>query len=241
MALPTETPKRSVWSMFDRIAHRYDLLNRLLSFGRDIAWRKEIARNLPPGNALRVLDLATGTADVLLELGRQPGRIALGVGVDPSSGMLAFGRKKLAESGFSGIRALVRGDAARLGFQSEVFDAITIAFGIRNVDDPVAGLREMCRVLKPGGRALVLEFSLPGNRIFRLIYLLYFRHILPRIGGLISGDAAAYRYLNKTVEVFPYGEAFCRLMREAGFAEAEARPLTFGIATLYVGRKVGGE
>lgn len=239
MALPADTPKRPVWAMFDRIAHRYDLLNRLLSFGRDIAWRKEIARNLPSGNALRVLDLATGTADVLLELGRQSGRIALGVGVDPSSGMLAFGKKKLAESGVSGILVLVRGDAARLGFQSEVFDAVTIAFGIRNVDDPVVGLREICRVLKPGGRALVLEFSLPESRIFRAIYLFYFRHVLPRIGGLISGDAAAYRYLNKTVEAFPHGEAFCRWMHEAGFEVVKAHPLTLGIATLYLGGKAG--
>jgi len=237
MTPPTDTPRRPVWAMFDRIAHRYDLLNRLLSFGRDIAWRKEIARNLPPGDPLRVLDLATGTADVLLELTRQTGRIALSVGVDPSAGMLAAGRKKLAENGVSGTCVLIRGDAARLGLQSEIFDAVTIAFGIRNVDDPVAGLREMCRVLNPGGRALVLEFSLPGSRIFRSIYLLYFRQVLPRIGGLISGDAAAYRYLNKTVEAFPYGDAFCRMMREAGFAETEARPLTFGIATLYVGER----
>lgn len=225
--------------MFDRIAHRYDLLNRLLSFGRDVAWRKQIARHLPPGTALRVLDLATGTADVLLENSRRTGRIAWGVGVDPSAGMLSFGRKKLRESALSGKHALVRGDAAQLGLQSEIFDAVTIAFGIRNVDDPSAGLREMCRVLKPGGRALVLEFSLPANALFRGVYLFYFRHVLPRIGGIISGDPAAYRYLNKTVEAFPYGDAFCRLMREAGFAQAEALPLTFGIATLYIGEKAG--
>jgi demethylmenaquinone methyltransferase/2-methoxy-6-polyprenyl-1,4-benzoquinol methylase len=237
------TPKNAVPSrdrvdrMFDRIAHRYDLLNRMLSFGRDIAWRKRMARYLPPHKSLHVLDLATGTADVLLFLHRQEPRVAHGVGVDPSAGMLGFGQGKIRKAGLDTRFRLVRGDGQYLSFPSDTFDAVTIAFGIRNVADVSKGLREMHRVLRRGGRVLILEFSLPRNRLVRWGYLFYFRHVLPRVGGLISGDSYAYRYLNATVETFPYGEAFCQLMREAGFQDVQARPLTFGIASLYVGDK----
>jgi demethylmenaquinone methyltransferase/2-methoxy-6-polyprenyl-1,4-benzoquinol methylase len=196
-----------------------------------------MVRGLPKGNALRVLDLATGTADVLIAMASQPGRVASGIGVDPSGGMLAYGRRKLLRRGLEGPFCLVRGDAMRLGLADASFDAATIAFGIRNVADVPLGLREIHRVLRPGGRALVLEFSLPRNVLFRSGYLFYFRHVLPRIGGLLSGDQAAYRYLNETVETFPYGDAFLALLREAGFTELRARPLTFGIATLYEGTR----
>lgn len=229
--------RQRAWQIFDRIAHRYDLLNRLLSFGRDVAWRRRMARILPDAEGLRVLDLATGTADVLLFLDAECGRVARGVGVDMSSGMLARGREKLLRANLSCKLALVRGDATAIPVAEETFDVVTIAFGIRNVADVEAALREMRRVLCPGGRALVLEFSIPGNPIIRIPYLFYFRHVLPRIGGLISGDAAAYRYLNRTVEAFPYGEAFCALMTEAGFSRVVAQPLTFGVAALYVGEK----
>jgi demethylmenaquinone methyltransferase/2-methoxy-6-polyprenyl-1,4-benzoquinol methylase len=229
---------RQISGMFDRIAHRYDLLNRMLSFGRDVAWRKQFLRYLPGGAGLRVLDLATGTADVLLSL-YHAGRLAVGLGVDPSGGMLAEGRKKVVAQGAAKSCFLVRGDAMELGLREDTFDAVTIAFGIRNVTDVDKGLREMLRVLRPGGRALILEFSLPGNGLIRWGYLLYFRHVLPLLGGLISGDQAAYRYLNRTVEAFPYGGAFCALMEEAGFEGMEAHPMTFGIATLYCGDKPG--
>ncbi len=228
--------------MFDRIARRYDLLNRLLSFGRDVAWRKAMVRMMacdrPAAGILRLLDVATGTGDVLLAAEKEC-RLSLGVGLDPSAGMLSVGMDKVRGRGLRERLHLVQGDAQHLAFAPDYFDALTIAFGIRNVADPVAGLREMCRVLKPGGRALVLEFSLPGNPLFRPLYLFYFRHVLPRIGGVISGDAEAYRYLNRTVEAFPYGEAFCAMMREAGFASTKAHPLTLGIATLYCGIKSG--
>ena len=228
-------PRAQVWRMFDRIAHRYDLLNRLLSFGRDVAWRKALVKRLPDGQGLRVLDLATGTADVLLAMAADRTRVASGLGVDPSWGMITRGRRKLVKRGLGGAFGLVRGDAMRLGLADASFDAVTIAFGIRNVDDVAAGLSEMRRVLRPGGRALVLEFSLPDNALFRTGYLFYFRHVLPRLGGLISGDSAAYRYLNETVETFPYGDDFLTLMRDAGFGALRAHPLTFGIATLYEG------
>jgi len=219
--------------MFDRIAPRYDLLNRLLSFRRDVAWRKALVRALPAGDGLRVLDLATGTADVLLSLSAARGKIRRGTGLDKSAGMIARAQPKIAEA--SAPLDLVRGDACGLGFRDASFDAVTIAFGIRNVPDVPAALREMRRVLRPGGRALVLEFSLPANVLIRNGYLLYFRHVLPRVGGIVSGDAQAYRYLNESVESFPYGEAFLKLMRAAGLRDAKALPLSCGIATLYTG------
>lgn len=236
-SIQEQPSRRQVWRMFDRIAGRYDLLNRLLSMGRDVAWRKRMARYLPPGDALHLIDVATGTADVLLFLHGRSGRIRRGTGVDMSSGMLARGREKIHRRGLDHDLALVRGDAVQLGLRENAADAVTIAFGIRNVVDVDAALREMYRVLKPGGRALILEFSLPSVRWLRRFYLFYFRHVLPRIGGIISGDRDAYRYLNATVESFPYGETFCALMRDAGFRDVHAQPLTFGIASLYAGDK----
>jgi demethylmenaquinone methyltransferase/2-methoxy-6-polyprenyl-1,4-benzoquinol methylase len=223
------------WRMFDRIAPRYDLLNRLLSFRRDVAWRRTLIRALPQGDRLRVLDLATGTADVLLAMCREGARVRRAVGVDKSGGMLALGKRKADRAGASAD--FVHGDAQALSFTDGAFDAITIAFGIRNVPDVPAALREMRRTLRPGGRALVLEFSTPSNPVFRRLYFLYFRHVLPRIGAIVSGDAQAYRYLNESAETFPHGEAFLALMRAAGFASVSARPLSSGIATLYQGDK----
>ncbi|MBI2424004.1 MAG: bifunctional demethylmenaquinone methyltransferase/2-methoxy-6-polyprenyl-1,4-benzoquinol methylase UbiE [Candidatus Hydrogenedentes bacterium] len=227
----------AVWQMFDRIAHRYDLLNRLLSMGRDVAWRKMLVKRLPAVDNPRVLDLATGTADVLFAMERALPTLEQGVGLDMSAGMLSFGRQKVLARGLERRLSLVRADATRIPFEDNSFDAVSISFGIRNVLDMDEGLREMCRVLRPGGRALILEFSLPANRPFRALYLFYFRHILPRIGGLISGDSYAYRYLNETVESFPYGSAFTGRMAQAGFGSTSATPLTLGIATLYTGDK----
>ncbi len=223
--------------MFDRIAKRYDLLNRILSFRRDVAWRRFLYERLPEGSGLEVLDLATGTGDVLLGLAAAGEKVATGVGLDKSSKMLAYGARKVEERGLSGKLKLMRGDASDLGIRGNCFDAATMAFGIRNVPDVGRTLREIGRILKPGGRVLILEFSLPGNRIIRGLYLFYFRHILTRIGAIVSGDQDAYRYLNRTVEEFPRGEAFCSLMRDAGFKSVKAHPLTFGVATLYQGDK----
>lgn len=240
--MPNTAPKppsrMQAFKMFDRIAHRYDLLNRLLSMGTDVSWRRKLNRRIPAGEGLCVLDLATGTADVLIAMHRACPQVASGVGLDMSGGMLKYGRQKLLRLGLDRKYRLVRGDATCLGLNDGVFDAVTISFGIRNVLDVDQGLSEMYRILKPGGRALILEFSLPANRAFRALYLFYFRNILPRIGALLSGDSYAYRYLNETVETFPYGEAFCQLMRGAGFEEVTATPLTFGIATLYQGERV---
>lgn len=223
--------------MFDRIAPTYDLLNRLISFRRDVAWRKRFTEHLPAGEALRVLDLATGTGDVLIDVARRSGRVRLGVGLDMSARMLDLAGRKFARARTGPPLTRLRSDACAISAADVSFDAATMAFGIRNVQDVPAALGEIRRVLRRGGRALIMEFSLPRNPIFRAIYLFYFRQVLPRIGGVVSGDRAAYRYLNESVERFPHGRDFCRLMEDAGFTHVEAHPLTFGIATLYIGEK----
>ncbi len=235
-AATTELPAKSdAPRMFDRIAHRYDLLNRLLSGRRDIAWRREVAALLPDKPQLEILDIATGTGDVLLTLFERRSDVAHGVGADMAGKMLAIGADKVSAAGLENRIELVQADALALPFEESSFDAVTIAFGIRNVTDVSRGLAEMRRVLRPGGKVLILEFSLPRNAFVRAGYLLYFRHILPRLGAIISGDRSAYRYLNRTVEDFPYGGAFGELMTATGFAEVTIRPLTFGIASIYTG------
>ncbi len=234
--IDTNPPRKEVWKMFDRIAHRYDFLNRSLSFGQDIAWRRKMRKHLPERPELHVLDLATGTADQLIFLANDT-RVASGEGSDMSEKMLEIGRRKISKAGLQDRFTLKTGDALQVPAPDNSADVVTISFGIRNVESVPEAMQEMIRVLKPGGRALILEFSLPGNRVMRGLYLFYFRHILPRIGGLISGDPYAYRYLNRTVETFPYGEAFCDWMREAGFESVRFRSLTFGIAAIYQGDK----
>ena len=233
-----EVPSRhEVWRMFDRIAGRYDLLNRLLSMRQDVRWRKRMAHYLPKKARLNVLDLATGTGDQLLSLVAQSEQIEKGIGLDLSEKMLDIGKEKIERLGKSGQLKLDVGDACDLSRFEEEFDVVTISFGIRNVTNVPLALSEMHRVLQAGGRALILECSLPRSAIARRLYLLYFRHVLPVLGGIISGDFKAYRYLNKTVETFPYGEAFCHLMSDAGFNTVEAHPLFMGVATIYVGEK----
>jgi len=220
--------------MFDRIAHRYDFLNRTLSGGIDTWWRKKVRERLPERSGLALLDLATGTGDMLLSLMKDP-RVERALGLDLSEGMLAFGKEKVARSPYAQSARLDVGDVMDLKAHRDSYDVATISFGIRNVLDVKEGLEEIRSTLRPGGRALILEFSAPTNPVFRPLYLFYLRNILPEIGGLISGDKSAYRYLNETIETFPSGEDFCALMREAGFVDVNATPLTFGIATIYQG------
>ncbi|MFT4974121.1 MAG: demethylmenaquinone methyltransferase/2-methoxy-6-polyprenyl-1,4-benzoquinol methylase [Myxococcota bacterium] len=231
---PEGEQRVQVWQMFDRIAPTYDLVNRLLSFNLDVRWRREVHGHLPPGDALRLLDLATGTGDQVIAMTRA-GRITDAVGMDMSAGMLEVGRQKVAAAGLSDVIAMEEGDATALPYEDASFDAITISFGIRNVVHVDRALSEMRRILRPGGRAVILEFSLPKNPIVRAGHLFYLRYILPLVGGLVSGDRSAYRYLNTTIEAFPYGDAFTAKMRAAGFEQADAHPVTFGIATIYVG------
>lgn len=233
-----ESPSREgIAQLFDRIAPTYDLLNRLLSFRRDVAWRRALVKRIPHDRPVALLDLATGTADILITAHRRVPTIARSVGIDMSEQMLAYGRKKLERLDLCETIELRQGDATALDFEDAAFDVTTIAFGIRNVMDTPAALAEMLRVLKPGGQTLILEFSLPRNRAVRATYLLFFRHILPRLGGLLSGDRKAYTYLNQTVETYPYGPAFLEMLEKVGFAECTCKPLTFGIASLYSGRK----
>ncbi len=224
--------------MFNRISPWYDGLNRLLSFRQDVRWRKKLAEFLPQDQPLRILDVATGTADVPLFLLKKLPLIEKVIGIDPARKMLTIGRKKIARNGLDAVVTLFPGEAAWLPFADGVFDAVTISFGVRNVADVPLALREMHRVLRPGGRVLVLEFSLPEEPLFRALYLTYFRNVLPRIGALFSRNGKAYRYLNQTVETFPYGKDFLKLLDEAGFQKLKFVPLTFGIATIYSGEIV---
>jgi demethylmenaquinone methyltransferase/2-methoxy-6-polyprenyl-1,4-benzoquinol methylase len=234
-------PRAAVWRMFDRIAPRYDLLNRLLSLRQDVVWRNKVARYLPDRDQQRVLDVATGTAYRLLTIFYTSDRIHSAVGIDLSPKMLQLGLKKIAARKLDDRISLMRADTQQIPFADGSFDAVTIAFGIRNVVEVPKALAEMHRVLKPGGRVLILEFSMPRNWLVRKLYPFHLRGILPCLGGMISGDHYAYRYLNKTVETFPHGEEFCDLMQQAGFVEVEAAPLAFGIATIYRGGSSGKE
>lgn len=226
-----------VWKMFDRIAHRYDLLNRLLSMWQDVRWRNRVARHLPDRDEQNILDLATGTGDLLISIFNHSKRVKSGIGIDMAEKMLEFGRPKLVKRNLQDAITLQTGNATDIPFEADRFDAVTISFGIRNVTDVSQSLGEMHRVLNDGGRAIILEFSLPKNKLMRSSYLFYFRNVLPKIGGIISGDSFAYRYLNETVESFPYGQDFCDLMTSVGFKNVRQTPLTFGIATIYQGDK----
>ncbi len=234
----TTGPSRTaVWKMFDRIAHRYDLLNHLLSFGQDILWRRKMSRFLPQKEDIRLLDLATGTGDQVITLLKMNPAITRAIATDMAEKMIAVGVEKAKRLNLNGRLRYGTGDATALQFKDHSFDAVTISFGIRNVTDVGTALREMYRVLRPDGRALILEFSLPKNTLLRNLYLFYFRNILPGLGSVISGDKEAYYYLNRTVESFPYGDDFLRLMQKSGFETVFETPLSGGIATIYCGIK----
>jgi demethylmenaquinone methyltransferase/2-methoxy-6-polyprenyl-1,4-benzoquinol methylase len=224
-----------VRSLFDGIAHRYDLLNHLLSCGFDILWRKQAIQLLLVHKPSSVLDLATGTADLAIEAANTLN--AAVTGIDISDKMLDIGRKKVQRQGLADRVRLRRGRAEALEFAGESFDAVTAAFGVRNFADVGQGLREMHRVLRPGGTILVLEFSMPTGFLFGRLYAFYFQRILPVVGGLVSRSRSSYQYLPNSVQQFPDGQDFLELLRLAGFAETASYPLTMGIATIYVGTK----
>jgi demethylmenaquinone methyltransferase/2-methoxy-6-polyprenyl-1,4-benzoquinol methylase len=229
--------QEQIIAMFDRIANTYDAVNRILSFGLDASWRDKAALALPPGESLAILDIATGTGDLLLTMCEKCPRISTAIGVDMAEKMLLLGQEKVNKTPFSKLISLQQADGSSLPFEAESFDAVSIAFGIRNIVLRKKALSEMERVIKPGGCALILEFSLPQNKIIRFFYLLYFRHILPRIGALISGHHNAYSYLNNSVENFIKPELFIAELKAVGFKDVNTESLSFGIATLYKARK----
>lgn len=229
--------KSESWKMFNRISARYDLLNRLLSLGLDVAWRKRLTQMMPNRPNLKLLDLATGTADVLISLTKINPNIETGTGLDMAEKMLEIGREKIKREGLDDQLTLQAGDANKLPFESNAYDCTTISFGIRNIDHPQTALKEMHRVLNSQGRALVLEFSIPKNPIIRMGHLFYLRTVVPILGWIVSGEYKAYKYLNQTIEDFPYGDDFCELMRLCGFQEVKATQLLFGTATIYQGDK----
>jgi demethylmenaquinone methyltransferase/2-methoxy-6-polyprenyl-1,4-benzoquinol methylase len=233
---PEGSKKEQVAAMFNAISPKYDALNRILSAGIDQSWRRKTLREIRATGALNVLDVATGTADLALALAKGiPGSKV--VGVDISAGMLEVGRSKVRAKDLEGRVRLDLGDGEQLPYEESSFGAVTVAFGVRNFENLEQGLRDMRRVLEPGGTLAVLEFSQPTAWPLRSLYLFYFKNILPRIGRMVSKDASAYTYLPNSVQAFPYGEAFAAKLREAGFQSVRVRPLTFGIASLYLAIK----
>jgi demethylmenaquinone methyltransferase/2-methoxy-6-polyprenyl-1,4-benzoquinol methylase len=219
-------------AMFDRIAARYDTMNRVLSFGLDRGWRRRTVRALQLGDRPRVLDLATGTADLAIDIAvMHPG--AQVVGLDPSPRMLAVAEAKLARRGLADRVTLVLGDAQALPYGSSEMDAATIAFGIRNVPDRPAALREMARVVRPGGRVCVLELGEPRRGLLARAARFHTRHVVPRLGALLSG-AREYRYLQRSIAAFPPSAEFAQVMQRSGLHVIEVVPLTFGVCTLYI-------
>lgn len=230
------TKKEQVREMFDRIAPKYDLLNHTLSASIDRLWRRRVVRIVRRCRPQRILDVATGTGDLAIDLARRiPGVQVLGV--DLSEKMLDEARRKVAARGLDGRIVLDAGDAEHLALGDASVDVATVAFGVRNFGDLEAGLRELSRVIRPGGRAVVLEFSRPGNPLFRRLYEFYTYRILPRIGGMVSHDRRAYEYLPASVGEFPAPEEFMRMMAGAGFRNCRARSQSFGIAQIYIGER----
>jgi len=227
--------KQQVAEMFNNISRKYDFLNHFLSLGIDIVWRKKAIKMLKKDNPKQILDIATGTGDFAIEaLALNPDKV---IGVDISEGMIEMGKKKIEKKGLQDKIELRMGDSEGLLFEDNKFDAIIVSFGVRNFENLEKGLADMCRVLKPGGKVVVLEFSKPTKFPFKQIYNFYFKAILPKIGRLISKDNAAYTYLPESVNAFPDGEKFLKVLEKVGFKETGCRPLTFGISSIYTGVK----
>ena len=231
----TDTKSKQVAGMFDDIAHRYDFLNRFLSGGIDIIWRKKMIATLRSVRPRRILDVATGTGDVAIMAYKAllPEKI---IGIDISEGMLEIGRKKIAKLLLNKEIELLRGDSEAINLPNDSFDAVTVAFGVRNFEHLEKGLSEILRVLKPGGRLAILEFSKPRG-LFRLFYRLYMDHVAPRFGKWFSKNKEAYQYLHSSVKAFPEGETFLHILEKVGFSETSLKRLSLGICTIYCGIK----
>lgn len=233
----SEPSRADIWKMFDLISPTYDRVNRALTLGMDQYWRRKLVDYLPRQQGIRLLDCATGTADQILALMERSEKISCAVGIDLAEEMLNIGKRKIAKTPYCSRVSLEVCSALELSYPDNSFDCATISFGIRNVIDVGRCLREMHRVLTSCGRILILECSLPANPLLRKLHVGYLRNFLPRLGGVLSKHKQAYDYLNKTIETFPCGENFCNLLKEAGFENVHAHPLTGGVVTLYQGDK----
>lgn len=230
-----EGKKKQVASMFDNISKKYDLLNHLLSLGIDIIWRKKAIKMLQKDRPNLILDIATGTGDFAIEaLALQPEKV---IGVDISEGMLQEGRKKMKQKKLEHLIELQLGDSEKLLFPENKFDAVIVSFGVRNFENLEKGLSDMYRVLKPGGKTVILEFSKPKKFPMKQGYSFYFKYILPQIGKIISKDHSAYTYLPESVKAFPDGRDFLDILEKVGFKQTQCKTLTFGISSIYTGIK----
>lgn len=231
-----QDPKKAqVAEMFNSISPKYDLLNHVLSLGIDIIWRKKAVRQLKKDAPKLILDIATGTGDFAIEaLALNPDKI---IGVDISEGMLSEGRKKMVKRGLQDKIEMLLGDSEGLQFEDNKFDAVIVSFGVRNFENLEKGLADMYRVLKPGGKTVILEFSKPKAFPMKQAYGFYSNVILPQIGKIVSKDNSAYTYLPESVAAFPDGEDFLAVLKKVGFQSTVCKPLTFGISSIYVGQK----
>ncbi len=231
----SDSKKTEVAEMFDNISPKYDLLNHTLSLGIDILWRKKAIRMLAPEKPKLILDVATGTGDFAIEaLALNPDKV---IGVDISEGMLSIGREKMKKKNISDKIEMLSGDSEGLNFPDNTFDAIIVAFGVRNFENLEKGLADMYRVLKPNGTVVVLEFSRPQTFPIKQLYNFYFSYILPTIGKLVSKDTRAYTYLPESVAAFPDGEKFITILDKIGFKNSKCTSLSFGVSSIYMGKK----
>ncbi len=227
--------KEQVTKMFDTISGDYDGLNRVISFGIDVKWRKKVVKLVKEQQPKMILDIATGTGDLAIAMADTDAEKI--VGLDISSGMLDIGKEKINKKGLSSKIEMVLGDSENMPFEDNTFDAITVAFGVRNFENLKNGLKEILRVLKPGGVFVILETSVPTKTPYKQGYSFYTKNILPLIGRAFSKDRSAYKYLCESASVFPYGEVLNNILREIGFINVEDFPQTFGVATIYKSSK----
>lgn len=233
----TDRPKGAqVEEMFDNIAPAYDFMNRAMTLGIDRSWRRKVVKAATDTSPRSILDVATGTGDLAIQLARAAGSASV-TGIDLSEGMLAVGRRKVAEAGLDRRVTLIQGDCLALPFPDGAFDTVTVAFGVRNFEHLDRGYAEMARVLRPGGKLIVLELSVPTSPLVRPFYRLYTKGIIPLLGRLVSSDSRAYTYLPESIAAMPQGEKMLSLMREARLSSPSLRRLTLGVATIYTATK----
>jgi demethylmenaquinone methyltransferase / 2-methoxy-6-polyprenyl-1,4-benzoquinol methylase len=232
----TSTKKEQVAQMFDDIAFKYDFLNRFLSAGIDVSWRKKALKQLEQLQPKTILDVATGTADVAIMAAGQLKAEKI-IGIDISNGMLDIGRKKVVKANLNNTIQLLNGDSETINFTDNSFDAVTVAFGVRNFQNLEKGLNEILRVLKPGGKLVVLEFSKPKTLGVKSLYNLYMKIIAPNAGKLFSKNRSAYKYLDESIQKFPEGKNFTSILHQLGYKQTYCKPLSLGICSIYCGTK----